>query len=105
MAGVKGRSGGARKNSGGARPGAGRKTLVVKEVQEANRSTILRLVADARWEKIVLKAASQAEDGDPIARAWLSAYVAGKPPDESKIDLNVSGQVQFVPLVPPTATT
>ena len=78
---------------GGARPGAGRKPLAVRETQETNRQTILRLVADARWERIVLRAAEQAEEGDPVARAWLGSYVAGKPPDESKVEHNHTGEV------------
>ena len=67
---------------GGARPGAGRKPKAVIEQQECRRDTILRVVTDARWEKIVNKAADQAEAGDPIARSWLAPYVAGKVPDK-----------------------
>lgn len=32
-----------------------------------------------RWRKIVERALSDAEQGDPKAREWLSAYLAGKP--------------------------
>ena len=66
---------------GGTRPGAGRKPKSVLEQQECRRDTILRIVTDERWEKIVERAAILAQSGDPIARTWLTPYVAGKVPD------------------------
>lgn len=59
MAGVKGKSGGARKNSGGARPGAGRKpkpkpeTVVIKG--EKDMLTLLQDVALGRVESTPLQ--------------------------------------------------
>lgn len=46
MAGVKGRSGGARPNSGGARPGAGRKPKAKPEVVEIPERDMLSLLQD-----------------------------------------------------------
>ena len=54
MAGVKGKSGGARKNAGGARPGAGRKAKAVAEtvVRESEGCDMLKLLQDVALGRI-----------------------------------------------------
>lgn len=54
MAGVKGKSGGARKNAGGARPGAGRKPKAVAEtvVIESEGCDMLKLLQDVALGRI-----------------------------------------------------
>ena len=37
------------------------------------------------WEKIVIKAASQAKRGDATARRWLSDYIIGPPTQRQEI--------------------
>lgn len=88
---------------GGRRPGAGRKSSETVEIQESRRGTFLRVVTDERWQKIVEKAAEQAESGDPIARQWMTPYVAGKVPDELKLrqDGKVVVEVVYLDADPP----
>ena len=81
---------------GGSRPGAGRKKAETKDAQEARRDTFLRVVTDADWEEVVRNALEQAKKGDPIARQWMTPYVAGKVPDELKVKQSGAVTIEVV---------
>ena len=67
---------------GGWRPGAGRKSSQTQTYQASRRTQLQQIVTDEDWAEVVKKAVEQAKSGDYVARAWLSPYVAGKPPEE-----------------------
>jgi len=87
MAGVKGRS-------GGARPGAGAKKKSTEEQQQANRDLVLSIVTDQDLIDVTRTALVQSKDGDQAARNWISSYCLGNPKNEH--DVNIKGAVTIV---------
>ena len=57
----------------------------------------LESVPFAQWERIVKKAALQAERGDAIARKWLADYLMGAP--VQKADLTSDGEKLSINLI------
>jgi hypothetical protein len=75
MAGVKGRS-------GGARPGSGQKSTKTEDYQATMRAIVEEVVTPDDWRYVVKVALGRAKAGDPGSRAWLSPFVWGAEPKE-----------------------
>jgi len=56
--------------------------------------SLVRLVKQADWQAIVLKAIEQAKRGDKTARQWLADYIVGKP--VQGVELDADGVVRFI---------
>ena len=69
------------KSRGGGRP--------PKEREIRYYEITVSTVTFAQWERIVRKAAQQAERGDAVARKWLADYIVGVP--EQTQNVNVTG--------------
>lgn len=79
---------------GGRRPGAGQKKKTTEEQQATNRDLVLSLVSVEALTAMTQTAMSQAEQGDPAARNWVSSYVLGNPKNEH--DVTVKGGVTIM---------
>ncbi len=71
--------------SGGYRPGAGRKSDSVREAQQTNRATMLRIVTNADIEAIARAMIVKAKAGDEKAFRAFMSYVLGAPDSELTI--------------------
>jgi hypothetical protein len=94
MAGVKGKS-------GGARPGAGRKSPDFAAYQARMRDALISCVSEEDVRAIVARAVTDAKDGNPIARLWLGAYVFGKPPEKVDVQGSVGLTITYAPQLAP----
>ena len=74
------------KSRGGGRP--------PKEREQRYYEITVSTVNYSQWERIVRKAAQQAERGDAVARKWLADYLVGTP--EQNINLTGYPSVQDV---------
>jgi hypothetical protein len=83
---------------GGARPGAGRKTDQVREQQQSNRATMLRVVTAEDIEAIARAMIAKAKSGDDKAFRAFMSYVLGAPDSELTIkgDANAPLVVEVV---------
>lgn len=89
MAGVKGRS-------GGARPGSGRKSTATEGYQAQMRSVITERVTREDWAMVVEVALAHAKAGKSDARDWLSAWIVGAVPKEVTGQVDTDGRFVFV---------
>ena len=64
------------KNNGAANGNKGGPGRPPKEREERYYEIAMNTVTFTRWEKIINKAAEQAERGDAQARKWLTEYLA-----------------------------
>lgn len=65
---------------GGARPGSGRKGRTTISYQNRMVALVQNTVTEEIWQKVIVKAAEQAIEGDDRARQWLTPWVLGAPP-------------------------
>jgi hypothetical protein len=79
---------------GGARPGAGRKKKTTQEEQETRRSIFLEVFdPEATRASAAALLARIKADGDPVAFGKVAPYILGRPPEEIKADVKVTGGV------------
>lgn len=84
MAGVKGRS-------GGARPGAGRKKQTTVVEQASRRSVVLEVFDEQAWRETVTAWLAMAAETPSVIYPLLP-YILGSP----KQEINVSGEIKHV---------
>lgn len=89
MAGVKGKS-------GGARPGAGRKTAATKDYQTTMRAAFERCVTREEWEVCIQALLRDAKRGSVAAFRELAPWVVGRVPDQVEHRGNDGGAIQIV---------
>lgn len=78
---------------GGARPGAGRKKQTTKEAQQTRRDIFIDVFSPEETREAALALLERVKTGDPKAFAAVAPYFLGKPPDELKAEVKVSGGV------------
>lgn len=59
-----------------------------KEREDKYYEITLNTVTYEQWRKIVKRAATLAENGDPVARKWLADYLQGPPVQKTDITSN-----------------
>lgn len=89
MAGVKGRS-------GGARPGSGQKASKTDLYQGQMRALVEEVVTPDDWRYVVSVALGRAKAGDAVSRAWLSPWVWGAEPKEVTVKGDADHPFVFV---------
>lgn len=84
MAGVKGRS-------GGARPGAGRKKQETVVAQASRRDVILQVIGDPEWRELLVVWLAMAKQTPSVIYPLLPYILGGQ-----KQEINVTGKIEHV---------
>ncbi len=71
-----------------------------KEREDRYYEIALTAVSYEKWEKIIKKAADQAERGDGVARKFLADYLIGPPVQRSETSLDGSINLVWQPHKP-----